>query len=257
MLKQVTFATILLALAGCASPAERQRDIRARQAESFLARLPSIADPGKVAATDIAMARAAKDDGQWTAFREHAAPGATLLLANGPHDAGSYLAARNDPSEALQWAPTEVWSSCDGMLAVSFGVTQDPAGVVGTFLRVWQWQRGGSYRWTYSVATPDVPQPPPPAPELEPDENTIIVAALEAIQARTADCPRGEIERRRPSESEGEERDEVLMQSLDGTLAWRVEELGADRWQLVVNWQRDGSWQEAVRFDVPDQKEAD
>ena len=272
MLKKVAFATIMLALAGCASPAERQRDMRARQAESFLQRLPSIADPGKVAATDIAMARAASDDGQWTAMRENAAPGAAMLLASGAQDAGSYLSSRPDPLQAVQWAPTQVWSSCDGMLAVSFGVTQDPGGVIGTYLRVWQWRRGGSYRWTYSVATPDVPQPPPPPPELEPDENTIVVAALDAIQARTADCPAGDGARRRPvadappqgererrrnrPEPEPEETGNVLTQSPDGTLAWRVAQLGEERWQVVVDWQRDGSWQEAVRFDLPDRLEA-
>lgn len=209
------------------------------------------ADPGMVAATDFAFARAARDNGQWTAFREYAAPGAMLHQDGGPIDAAGFLTRRADPPQAVRWAPGEVWSSCDGSLAVSFGRSRQPDGVVGSYVTVWQRQRNGDYRWIYDTGTPDDPQPVAPAP-ITPDGDTIVVTEITAIRARSADCnaPSGlpmDTLSAMPGDAQsggGEAR--------DGSLRWRWEHHAPGKWRVVVDWVREGAWQEALAFDVPE-----
>ena len=252
MLKRALLAAGCVALlAGCASAEKQRRKAQADMAERVLSRAAPRADPGRVAAADFAFARMAREEGQWSAFREYAAPGARMHLGSGPVDANQWLVGRADPAQAIAWAPREVWSSCDGLLAVSFGRYRDAEGVIGRYATVWQRGRDGSYEWTYDIGTPDVPQPPPPAPDVEPDEDTIIVGAIQAITARAADCAQREpgLDRRGPPAEGGAE---VLTRSPDGTLAWRVDQTGPESWRMVVEWQRDGQWQEALAFAVPD-----
>tara|TARA_A100001391_G_scaffold95213_3_gene63107 strand:- start:24967 stop:25734 length:768 start_codon:yes stop_codon:yes gene_type:complete len=254
MLKRAFLAAGCLALlAGCASPGQQRRSARAELAERVLERAGSRADPGRVAATDFAFARMARDQGQWTAFREYAAPGAQMFAGGSAIDAEEWLAGRPDPAQAIEWAPREVWSSCDGSLAVSFGRYRDAEGLFGHYATVWQRLRDGSYKWTYDVGTPQVPQPAPRAPDVEPDEDTIIVDALQAITAHTADC-----EQRKPgqgrTEAPAEEASQVLTRARDGTLAWRMEQTGPESWRMIVEWQRDGQWQEALAFGIPDRQ---
>jgi len=211
------------------------------------------ADPGRVAATDIAFARAARDNGQWTAFREYAASGAQMHGADGPFDAGAWLLARADPAQPARWAPNSVWSSCDGSLAVSFGRSQQADGTVGSYVTVWQRARGrdGAYRWVYDTGTPDNPQPPPPPVVAAPDGDTIVVTEINAIRAQTADC----------TDPAGLSQDALsarLSSSLtgggearDGTLRWRWEHLAPGEWRVVVEWVRGGAWAEALVFDIP------
>ncbi len=213
------------------------------------------ADPGRVATTDIAFARAARDNGQWTAFREYAADGAQLHGADGPYDAAAFLLARADPPQPVRWAPTEVWSSCDGSLAVSFGRSRQADGTVGSYVTVWQRQRGraGEYRWIYDTGTPDNPQPgPPPPPPVTADADTIVVSELNFVNARAADC------------GAAAELSQAGLSALpaaaqtgggaarDGTLRWRWEHVASGQWRVVVDWVREGAWAEALAFDVPD-----
>ncbi|OYX65756.1 MAG: hypothetical protein B7Y88_07555 [Sphingomonadales bacterium 32-64-17] len=249
MLKRAFLAAGCLALlAGCASAGQQRQNERAKIAERVLENAGVRADPGRVAAADFAFARMARDEGQWTAFREYAAPGARMVVGGEAVDANQWLAGRPDPAQAIEWAPREVWSSCDGSLAVSFGRYRDAEGVIGRYATVWQRRRDGSYRWTYDIGTPDVPQPPPRPPEAEPDEDTIIVGALQAITASTADCEQGADRPARPAGDSSE----ALTRSRDGTLAWRVDQTGPESWRMVVEWQRGGQWQEALAFAVPD-----
>ena len=156
-----------LALAACTSSPGPSRGERVRIAERALGRARVIAEPGKVVAADIALARAALDEGQWTAFRRFAAPGAQLDEGRGPADAATVLSTRADPPQPLRWAVREVWSSCDGTLAASFGRWRD-AGIVGNYLTIWQRQGDGSYRWLYRSGSTDNPQPRPHPPRWHP-----------------------------------------------------------------------------------------
>lgn len=117
-----------LALAGCIGgggppkPTKRQ----AAMIDRVLARAPGAAQPSTIVAVELAFSRAARERGQWTAFREFAAPDAKIHGAAGPFEAGPWLLAQTDPKEAVQWAPRVVVMSCDGALAVSKGRFRNP-----------------------------------------------------------------------------------------------------------------------------------
>lgn len=129
-------AALAAALAGCATGGPRD--------------LPPgtvvVANPSAVVATELAFARAARERGQWTAFREYAAEDATMFVPQ-PVRAQDWLKGRADPAQAMQWQVHQVWMSCDGSLAVTQGAAQWPDGRPGRFATVWKRQRDGSYRW--------------------------------------------------------------------------------------------------------------
>lgn len=178
-------AASLLAVAlltSCASgPPRIPRDVIDRA----LVGAPGEAQPGKIVAAEIAFAQAARDEGQWTAFRKFMAPGAVIHGVNGPIDGAAWLATQNDPPVAVQWAASSVWMSCDGKLAVSRGRFRDPEGLVGTFVTVWQRQDDGAYRWIYDIGASDDPQPDA---RVDNDGAGIVVSADDIIQGYVADC---------------------------------------------------------------------
>jgi hypothetical protein len=137
--------------------------------------LPPKADPGAVVATEIAFAQAAQKDGQWTAFHDFAADGAVMFVPQ-PVDARDWLAKQTDPPRAVAWQPQEVWSSCDGTLAVTRGAWQRPDGSTGYFTTVWKAEarRGEEpiYRWVLDQG--DALAEPLPAPDI--------------IRTKVADC---------------------------------------------------------------------
>lgn len=108
------------------------------------------ANPSALVAIEIAFARAAREKGQWTAFRDFADDGAVMFTPQ-PVLARAWLKDRPNPAAALQWQPDTIWVSCDGTLGVTRGSWQRPDGATGWFTTVWKKQdkgRGkGSYLW--------------------------------------------------------------------------------------------------------------
>ncbi len=192
-------------LAGCASDGPRARGHRLdlggpgeRDREYFRR-----ADPSKVIAAELAFARMAREDGQWTAFREYSTEDALWpgpALTNVRRD----IAEAPDPAEAIVWGPDAVWISCDGSFALSTGPATYPNGRRSRFASIWQRQRNGEYRWVLDQGF-----------DLEADH-----AAREMIEGNVADCPAGfdhSAARRREvrrGEAWGSGR------SNDGTLEW-------------------------------------
>lgn len=131
------------------------------------------ASPSTVVAAELAFARAAQDEGQWTAFAEYATKDAVLFVPE-PVNAQQWLKGRANPPQAVRWQPHQVWSSCDGSLAVTKGAWQRPDGSVGYFTTVWRRQDKDDYRWVLDQG--DVLAEPLTAPEM--------------IEAKVADCPR-------------------------------------------------------------------
>ncbi len=246
MIRTVAAAAILALLAGCASgPPRTPRAVIDRLLETA----PGVAQPSRVVAAEIAFARAARDRGQWTAFRETLAPGAVLHGHGGPFDAGTWLAQQANPAQSVAWAPRAVWMSCDGKLAISRGRLREPDGRVGTFVTVWQQQGNGDYRWIYDIGGLDDPQPPPgPAQE----DDVILVVGDELIQGNVADCPaRGTAAPAPPAEPlAGSLRSEGGI-SPDGTLEWRWEHHPDGTRRVVARYLLDGAWQAAMAQDWP------
>lgn len=235
-------------LAACTSPRQQQLNRLAQAAERTLERAGTIGDPGRVAAADFAFARMARDEGTWTAFRYYAAPDAELDAPDGFAPASELLAGLADPATPILWAPTNVWSSCDGTLAASLGRFQRPNGLVGDYVTIWELQPDNSYRFIYDTGTPDDPQPVP-APEEELPEDAIVVPGLTAIEGRVADCASTIADREvRPQASEGVTRAGM---SNDRTLYW-LSDLQDDGSRLVqVGYLREGMWETVVDFAIP------
>lgn len=132
--------------------------------------LKPVADPSAVIAAEVAFSRLAQDKGQWTAFRETAAPGAELFVPQRVLASG-WLKDRADPTSAVRWRPRSVWSSCDGAIAVTHGDWQRP-GTTGLYATVWQRQSDGAYKWLLDMSlTSERPVPD-----------------ADMIQAKVAEC---------------------------------------------------------------------
>ena len=174
-------------LAACTGGSSKPSAQQIRQIDRALVNAPGQAQPGKIVAVEVAFSRAARETGQWTAYRQFAAPRAVLHEPAGPVDAAAFLSSKRDPAEADQWGSRAVWMSCDGQTAVSTGRFIDAEGLVGNYVAVWERQSDGNYRWVYETASPDNPQPPPKIDE-EDDEDVIVVQGLVPIQGRVADC---------------------------------------------------------------------
>ena len=183
----VVAIAIALGLTACAGgggpPKPNKRQVA--MIDRALAVAPGAAQPSTIVATETAFSRAARERGQWTAFRMFAAPGALLHGANGPFLIEPWLATQTDPPAAVQWDARVVVMSCDGALAVSKGRYRDPEGKVGSFVTVWERQADNSYRYTYDAGGDDVPQPPPRKAVPEGD---IVVTEIDAVTGLVATC---------------------------------------------------------------------
>ncbi|MEO6387643.1 MAG: hypothetical protein ABIT16_05615 [Croceibacterium sp.] len=214
-------AVITLALASCASgPSLHQR------AEGRLR-----ANPGQVVATELAFARAAQEDGQWTAFN-HFADGDAVMFVPEAVRAKDWLKGRANPANAVRWQPAQVWSSCDGTLAVTKGPWQRANGTVGYFTTVWKRQRNDEYRWVMDQG--DGLQQP--------------LAVADMIGGKTAACNGQPTP---PADLLAGPADTINAGvSRDGTLRWQVvTHPDGSRMAVATYW--DGSaWQDAIRETV-------
>lgn len=234
----VTLAAITLTGSAAWAQRERGRAEGARDSEGYFT-----ANPAKVVATELAFARAAQDKGQWTAFAEFAAKDAVMFTPQ-PVNARAYLKGRANPQVAVKWQPHQVWSSCDGSLAVTRGAWQRPQNV-GYFTTVWARQKDGNYKWVMDGG--DALKQPLAEPEM--------------IGGKVAEClVRGEGRRRRGSvhpvpatireaacDANGCRGGGT---SADGTLSYdySVDPKGGRR--FVVQLRQDGAMREALRTEV-------
>lgn len=242
MFKAVATLVLMALLASCTTS---RPSISRERIDRALAGAPGKAQPGKIVAREIEFARAARERGQWTAFREFAADGAILHGRDGPIEAESWLRSQKNPADAVRWSPRAVWMSCDASLAVSRGRFVDPNGKVGTFVTVWQLQGDGSHRWIYAAGALDDPQPPKAR---QAEQTEILVTAPELISGRVADCPKGS-EKPGPApllvaDADGARSD--TRQSRDATLVWRWDHGFDGGRRFTAQYWSEGRWQTVV-----------
>jgi hypothetical protein len=192
---------VALALTGCGGGPHQSR---------FMRNLKPVAEPGEVIATELAFARTAQEKGQWTAFAEFATKDAMMFVPDAVR-AQDWLKGRANPAQAVKWQPHQVWSSCDGSLAVTKGAWQRPDGSVGYFTTVWQRQDDGDYQWVL-------------------DQGDVLAQPLEEpdmVQAAIADCREGarggpprDKDRRFPLATMAA--DGLSGSSADGSLTWQI-----------------------------------
>lgn len=236
-----------LALTACAGGGGPPR-LPAKVIDRALARAPGAAQPSTIVAAELAFSRAARTRGQWTAFREFAAPGALLHGDNGPFAILPWLATQTDPPAAVQWAPRVVVMSCDGALAVSKGRLRDPDGKVGNFVTVWERQADGEYRYVFDAGGDDVPQPPP---RQRAEEGDIIVTALDLVQGLIASCPRPGAPIPPPPAlavalAVGAEGKEGATLARDGTMRWRWAHKADGTRTFAADYFYEGRWVTAI-----------
>ncbi|MXP11103.1 Cif family virulence factor [Pseudoblastomonas halimionae] len=215
--------------------------------------LEAVANPSEVAATDIAFSRAARDEGQWTAFRRFAADGAKIHGKNGVIAAEPWLAAQTDPKAPVQWTPVGVWSSCDGSTAVTQGKFADPDGSWGYYVTVWQRQRDGRYRWVYDMGAPDDEltalenerRDRDAAPR---DDNVVVIQAIPAVEGRVADCGVA------PATVSGLDDEGATAQgggsSRDSGLKWQWAQFADGSRRFAVALVREGDWKTMLTFRI-------
>jgi hypothetical protein len=188
-------------LAGCAGDPD---DIRNR---------PLGANPSAFIAAEIGFARLAQEKGQWTAFRETAAPEAVMFVPQRVRARG-WLKSQKDPAEAVKWQPHAVYVSCDGNAGATTGAWQKGA-VNGFFTTVWlRDPRSGKMNWILDHG----------------DGLTGAREAPEFIASKQAVCGS------RPAvsiEAGGEGEDRAVGLSPDQTLSW-TSTVGADKSRRVT-----------------------
>lgn len=240
MTRALFIAGAILALTACAGGGQKPSQRTVAQINRVLTNAPGAAQPSTIVAAELAFSRAARERGQWTAFRMFAAPGALFHGKNGPFPIEPWLATQIDPPAAVQWEPRAVAISCDGALAVSQGRYLDPDGKVGNFVTVWERQADGEYRYVFDVGGDDVPQPPPRKPV---EEGNIVVTAIDAVQGLVASCPRGGAAiPPPPAIAVGEEGKTDARLSRDGTLRWRWEHRADGTRYAAADYFYEGRW---------------
>jgi len=223
-------------MVACAGPSNSPFDAQGRY-------LTDLADPGKLVATDLAFARAAQEEGQWTAYRRYAADDAVMFVPEAVN-ARDWLAQQQDPAQPLRWQPHQVWSSCDGTLAVTRGAWQIGQSRNGQYLTVWRRQESGEYRWVQTQAdTTDEPLVAPDMVQTEvaycstgAEETPLVIQAVNA----SAQDPR--------MKGAGQFYDNS---SRDNSLFLNMfaEQDMARHWALYIA--RDGQLEEVLRGDLP------
>jgi len=132
---------IALLLASCAAGGGRLND---RERYNRVMGKP-VANPSAIVQAELAFARLAQEDGQWTAFRETATDDAVMFTPD-MVNAQQWLKGRADPPQAVTWQPHRIFMSCDGSLAASTGAWQNARGETGRFTTIWQQQDFGQRR---------------------------------------------------------------------------------------------------------------
>jgi hypothetical protein len=223
-------------LAGCASggpgPIGEPRD-----------RVGFRANPSAVIAAELAFARMAQEKGQWTAFLETSRDDAVMFVPQAVN-AHQWLRQQTNPAQAVRWQPHQVWSSCDGTLAVTKGAWQRPNGTVGYFTTVWTRERDGDYEWVLDqgdtldqpLAAPDLIDGKvaectrPDAPEDRRERYRFRPAAIRPLACAGSTCRGGGT-------------------SADGTLSYDFEATAQGR-QLAVQMRENGALSEVMRSEV-------
>ena len=173
-----------------------------------------------VEAAERAFASAAQIKGQWTAFRQFAAPDAKMLI-DGLQPAAPFLKGRKDPTVSVMWWPAHTVTSCDGTLAFSTGPWRRKGGQqAGRYFTIWRHDASG-WHWIYDGGNDD--RSPMPAGD--------------KVDAVRAACGPG-IPPNPPEFG-------VVTNggSHDGTFIWSLVDAGHDKFDLVVMYRiGGGSW---------------
>lgn len=184
-----------LAVLALASPAGAAQD----GGRGLRSRAP--ANPTAVIASEIALNRLAREEGEWKALLEMAAPDAELFVPERVA-AQDWLKGRGERGVVTRRDPYAAWMSCDASRgAVYGGWSQD--GSHGRFVSFWLRDEKGGYKWLRRYAFPGTD--PAGAPDM--------------LSARVADCSKVDTGAAKTSPVSDEEELREL-ESDDNSLKW-------------------------------------
>ncbi|HEY9092231.1 hypothetical protein [Parasphingorhabdus sp.] len=231
LLAALAIGSLLTGCAGSGVSSDRERYLR-------VAGKP-VANPSDIVRAEIAFARLAREKGQWTAFRETAAPDA-LMFTPEMVSAQDWLKNKADPAQSTDWQAHKVYMSCDGSMGVATGAWQGAAGKTGYYTTIWAKQdaqirreRGREIEWKW-IFDHGVPLD---EPLTEPDYVTTRVAtcsktALPAVAA----APGGDNQKSGYSD--------------DGTMFWSAESSADQSRSLLVKMWNGSEWEDIIFNDV-------
>ncbi len=228
-MKRLCIAAALVALAGPAIARDRTPPV-------------NYANPSAAIAAEIAFAQLAKDKGQWAAFRATATRDAVMFVPQMVYTQ-DYLKNLAEPAQLTTWQPHQVWSSCDGSIAVTRGAWQR-GDATGYFTTVWQRQNDGKYQWVMDQG----------------DSLAMPLDAPEMIVAKVADCPKGKpmrpLKREKIKQLPPLDPAHRSGQSDDGTLTYEVAVEGDGARQFTVNLMQGGQLSpvQMVQVAAPERK---
>jgi hypothetical protein len=236
-------STLALALAACSG--SRQADGLSRRAVAEARRGPPLrpmAQPTSIIAAEIALARAAREQGQWPGLSARATDDAQIAWNGAAAPAATWLTGRASPATPDRWQAREAWASCDGSAVVVTGIGHDAAGNWSRFTRVWE-RQGRDFRWSVTVWQPDAELTRTRREEAaqasaDAAEDAIVVEAMNMIRARVAPCPQ---QNGRPRSHYGRDAaaDRQPGLSRDGTLRWSVAPDAVTAWwQVADGWEQ-------------------
>lgn len=241
-------ALLLLVLAGCAGGGGGSGDMFGRPGgDRYGPPVRPYAQPTHVIAAEIALARAAREEGQWIALAERAAPGARIAWNSGAADAPTWLTGRANPTAPDRWEAREAWASCDGSAVVIAGIGHDAAGNWSRFTRVWE-RDGNAFRWSVTLWQPDAEltrtrQAEAQQRAADAVDDAIVVEAMNMVRARVATpCPQ--------QRGRGDGGTAQAGFSRDGTLRWTPAPDGATG--FTAWWQTADGWQQIHTQNVPE-----
>lgn len=207
----------------------------------------SYANSSAVLVADIAFARLAREKGQWTAFRETAAPDAITVMA-GPVLAQQWLKDRADPPVAARWQATSLFMACDGRTGASTGPLTFPDGTIGHYASVWQnlekpRAKKPKWKWAFNYGVTA------PMPAQDDDMITSRTATCTGNpKAALGDIPLGPLPKDAPLVAPGAN---GARASADGTMVWRWSATANGGQTVTIELWNGTSFDTVVRDEIP------
>ena len=230
-MKQLSVALAMgLLLTGCAASgtsSDRERFLS-------VAGKP-VANPSDIVKAELALSRLARETGQWTAFRETAAPDA-LMFTPELVSAPVWLRNKANPAQTIVWQPHKIFMSCDGSMGVATGAWQGAEGDTGYFTTIWTKQdaqsrreRGQTVEWKWIFDHQVTLENP--LPEIDFVTTSVAKCSKDPLPAVAA-APGGETSK--------------SGYSADGTMFWSAESSADQSRSLLVRMWNGAEWEDIV-----------
>lgn len=222
--------------------------------------------PSVIVAAESRFARMAREDGQWTAFRENATEDAFSFTPN-LQSVAQWLDGVKDPKQADNWDPYHIIMSCDGSMAASRGAWQSADGASGGYYTaIWQRQKKGDYKWVFDHASDAAPADGDPSavtsqrgdcqrpPRLSTGEQTAEAQQQAQDEAAPVQRRRRNKKAKRPKRPDRlasiislqGARKSVSGRSNDRSLLWKAEQWPDGRRTLTVSILQDGEYVDVI-----------